>query len=225
LAFIVPVAAVLLISGLVIPSVRACGNPCGSPIIIDTIGEGFRLTSAQDGVLFDLSGTGGPVQIGWTQRGSHNALLALDRNRDRRITSGRELFGNFTSQPFSDNPNGYLALAEFDKPANGGNGDGLIDQRDAVFKRLLLWIDENHDGISQPNEVHDLPELGVYSISLRYTETRRQDRFGNWFRYRGIINPEGRTEGDHVDRVIYDVFFTHLDANGIPFACCTTCGP
>src|SRR6266700_3446160 len=68
LAFIVPVAAVLLISGLVIPSVRACGNPCGSPIIIDTIGEGFRLTSAQDGVLFDLSGTGGPVQIGWTQR-------------------------------------------------------------------------------------------------------------------------------------------------------------
>jgi hypothetical protein len=93
------------------------------------------------------------------------------------------------------------------RPENGGNDDGIIDSRDAVFSHLLLWIDENHDGISQPNELHSLPQLGVFSLGLRYRDDRsRFDRHGNWFHYQAAVNPDPR-EGESKDgRVAYDVF-------------------
>jgi hypothetical protein len=185
-----------------------CG-PCGcnsSPIIIDTNGEGFQLTSAPDGVRFDIQGNGIPVNIAWTARGSRNGFLALDRNGNGTIDSGKELFGNFTLQVQSADPNGYLALAEFDKAENGGNGDGVIDKRDAVYERLLLWIDENHDGISQSNELRHLADLGVYSLSLKYLDSPYTDAFGNQFRYKGRVNPLGEPTKDQVDRTSYDVF-------------------
>ena len=184
------------------PDHCGCG---GSPIIIDTTGEGFQLTSEKDGVHFDIAGDGVKVQLSWTAAGSHNAFLALDRGNG--ITSGKDLFDNYTPQPKSDDPNGYLALAVFDLPENGGNGNGVIDPGDAVYSKLLLWIDENHDGIAQPNELHHLPELGVYSLSLKYADSPYTDEFGNQFRYKGKVNPLGQPLRDNVDRTSYDVFF------------------
>jgi hypothetical protein len=130
----------------------------------------------------------------------------LDRDGNGSITSGAELFGNFTSQPSSSSPNGFLALAVYDDPANGGNGDGIIDARDQIFSKLRLWMDANYDGICQPGELHTLPEMGVFSISLNYSLSMQTNGFGNVFRYRGTIN-QGQSGGSNVDKKIYDVFF------------------
>jgi hypothetical protein len=197
-----------------------CVCETASPIVIDTAGKGFQFTSAEDGVLFDITGNGHPIQMAWIASGSGNAFLALDRNGNGMIDSGKELFGNFTAQPQSDHRNGYAALAEFDKPENGGNGDGIIDKKDAVFSKLLLWIDENHDGISQMNELHKLPELGVYSISLHYSEAEeRQDAFGNLLHYRAALNPDTADGKSKDGRWTYDVFF--MPAPGSKAAICT----
>ena len=179
-----------------------------SPIVIDTIGEGMRLTSASNGVIFDIRGDGHPIQLAWTAADSKNTLLALDRNSDGKIGDGTELFGNYTDQPPSPNQNGFLALAEFDKPENGGNNDGFITAQDSVYSRLLLWIDANHNGVSEPYELHSLPELGIVSISLDYKPSGRRDVYGNIFRYRAKYHSIRLG-----DRWAFDVFFATLDRN------------
>ena len=171
-----------------------------SPIIIDLTGDGFFLTSAANGVKFDITNTGVPIQIAWTAN-SNNAFLVLDRNGNGVINSGAELFGNFTPQPTSAHPNGFLALAQYDS-----NGDGVIDAKDPIYSQLRLWVDANHDGISQPGELHTLPEMGVFSISLNYSLSMRTDEFGNVFRYKANINQGSNGELD-VNKKAYDVFF------------------
>ena len=68
----------------------------GSPIIVDTARDGYRLTSVANGVYFDVNADGTPERTAWTRRDSDDAFLAMDRNGNGRIDDGTELFGNYT---------------------------------------------------------------------------------------------------------------------------------
>lgn len=180
----------------------------GSPIIIDTSGKGYHMTSVEDGVLFDLDGDGQAERISWTRRGVENAFLAFDRNGNGTIDDGTELFGSYTpAYPAGDRritaPNGFEALRFAESPSYGATtvADGIIDARDPMFGRLLLWTDRNHNGISEADELQRPSDAGIVAIRTDYKRSKRVDRFGNEFRQVGRL-----TWANGEDANVYDVW-------------------
>ncbi|PYR92888.1 MAG: hypothetical protein DMF84_11515 [Acidobacteria bacterium] len=180
----------------------------GSPIIIDTSGNGYHLTSVEDGVLFDLDGDGQAERVSWTRPGADNAFLAFDRNGNGKIDDGTELFGSYTpAYPTGDRqitaPNGFEALRFAESPSYGATtvADGIIDARDGVFSRLLLWTDRNHNGISEADELQHLFDAGIVAIRTDYKSSKRVDRFGNEFRQVGRLT---WANGENTN--VYDVW-------------------
>lgn len=182
------------------------GDPA-SPIIIDTHGDGFTLSSPESGVDFNFAGNGVMVRTSWTIPNSDDVFLVLDRNGNGKVDDGTELFGNYTPQPPSPTPHGYRALAVFDAFSEGGDNDGFISEKDTVFSSLRLWKDVNHNGISEPEELYTLPDLNVWAISLDYKLSKRTDEFGNQFRYRSRVF-DGK--GSSIGRWSWDVFFSTI---------------
>jgi hypothetical protein len=184
-----------------------------SPIVIDTAGNGYRLTSADDGVVFDLDANGTVAEkIAWTDPDGDDAWLVLDRNGNGTIDSGAELFGSRSpayadsSTPLSEN--GFDALMLLEGPTYGRSTlDQIIDARDEVYARLRLWFDRNHNGISEPDELVALADAGVLAISSEYKKVARRDEHGNKFSLMGkalFRDPEGK----EVWRTVYDVYLT-----------------
>jgi hypothetical protein len=169
---------------------------CGSPIIIDVDCRNTRLTGPE--VPFDIDGDGNAEIMAWTipsERGG-DGFLVFERNGTGAVESGRELFGNNTPLSWDMNgpiaAHGFQALEWFDRSENHGNGDGWIDRDDYIYSQLQLWLDDNHNGISEANELQYLEQHGILRISTGAEFHNRRDRWGNRFAYRGVVVIEDR---------------------------------
>ena len=208
------------------PPCTGCGScagcrpvGCQSPIAIDLLNEGMRFTSIGKGVTFDFNGDGKPLFMSWTDPNYYNAWLALDRDNNGTIDSAQELFGYPTEPQLPSRDvkrNGWLALAVYDDPGRGGNGDGVIDSNDAIYSNLLLWIDDSHDGVSQATELHHLAQMGVKKIPLKYGQDSYTDEFGNTFSFKVLVAVQKER------RQAWDVV---LDASETPPNRDVLCGP
>lgn len=140
-----------------------------SPLTIDLNNDGFHVSSADQGVMYDIDNDGEKEQVAWFNANTDDALIVYDRDGDGVIAeNGSELFG--TNTPLKDGTlaaNGFVALAEFDE-----NNDGKIDAYDQKARlELKLWRDLNRNGKAEANELEylmnrvksiDLTHRGVY---------------------------------------------------------------
>lgn len=184
-----------------------------TPILIPlTRGRAMKLTSVVQGVLFDMNADGVLDWTGWTDWNSKLAFLAIDRNGNGVIDDGSELFGDHT---IDGARNGFIALQKMNMELNGGVARASINADEPLFERLLLWEDENHNGIS---EAHELQPAGLLlsDIGLGYSEHKRVDGHGNLLKWRGwasLRTGPGRNEAvkpahQEARRLdIYDVYF------------------
>jgi len=94
------------------------------PLVINFDGMAAQLQDQR--FSFDLNADGQVEQVALLS--GDRGYLALDRNGNGRVDDGSELFGPETGQ-------GFAELAQWDD-----DGNGWIDEADAVFQRLQVWM-------------------------------------------------------------------------------------
>jgi hypothetical protein len=125
------------------------------PLVLDLDGDGIETIDFDDAdtrVHFDDDGDFFRERTGWLD--GDDGFLALDLNGNGVVDDISELFGGVGER-------GFAALSEHDD-----NADGVIDARDGVFTRLLVWQDRDSDGVSEAGELTALADHGIVSIDF-----------------------------------------------------------
>ncbi|MBK8676841.1 MAG: hypothetical protein IPN27_10800 [Cellvibrionales bacterium] len=191
------------------------------PLALDLNNDGIATVSANDGIMFDHNNAGIRYGTGWIN--PQDGWLALDRNGNGTIDSGRELFGNSTRKL-----DGNLALHAYDALKSfDTNNDGKVDVADATgdtdssgvieegetywdidnnqtydanidktFADLRVWVDANSNGNTDGGELKTLAELNIVSIGTGKTAVNVADENGNLNTFKGNYT---NTSGEVVD--------------------------
>jgi hypothetical protein len=136
------------------------------PITLDLDGDGIELTRYGNGARFDITGKGQAATTAFVTGG--DAFLAVDRNGNGIIDSGKELFGDQNGAK-----NGYEELAKLDS-----NLDGVINKLDKDFAKLVLFKD-NGNGRTEPGELVSLTQAGIVELSLNHQNVNLKAAGGN----------------------------------------------
>ena len=170
------------------------------PIIIDLNKNGITSTKLNNTIYFDHDNNNFKEASSWIDKG--DAFLALDKNSNGLIDNGNELFGNHTISntrfKYTNNKatNGYEALKAYDL-----NGDNVIDSKDEIYDKLLLWKDSNQNAITDKGELIKLKDSGIVSIDLNYKNTNTDEK-GNTIKQSSTITFE-----DGFTTIANDVWF------------------
>ena len=160
--------------------ITACENGCVDPLVLDLNGDGIQTTGADKPVSFDINGDGRKDLMGWTNPRTMEGFLWIDLHHDGKVDDGSELFGIGTTLPDGTKAtDGFQALAVYDDPNHGGNGDGMISSADRVWNQLRVWIDRNHNGVCDPGETASIREYGIEEILLAAASMNYVDSAGN----------------------------------------------
>jgi hypothetical protein len=166
-----------------------CNTGGPEPLILDLNGDGIHTTDLNAPVFFDLDADGDADEITWTHPDTEEGILWLDLNHNRRVDDGSEIFGIGTTLPSGEKAtNGFEALQVYDDPAHGGNGDGRISAGDRIFGRLRVWVDRNHDGVSQDDELTSIHALRIHELFVNYVVDQTPDAYGNEHRFRSVYS-------------------------------------
>jgi Ca2+-binding RTX toxin-like protein len=127
-----------------------------SPLVLDLNGDGVQSVSVDSSnAFFDLDADDFAEKTGWV--GADDGFLAIDRDGNGFVDSINDLFGNATT-------NGFSSLSLLNT-----NNDSVIDENDAEFSKLRIWVDADQDGRNDAGELKTLAQVGVTSISLAST--------------------------------------------------------
>lgn len=116
------------------------------PLVINYASNSATLTDEK--FRFDIDNDGTEDQV--SRLGAGSGFLALDLDQDGKINNGGELFG-------TQSGNGFEDLAAYD-----GDGNGWIDENDAIFHKLRIWSVDSQGNSS----LYSLGEKGVGAIYL-----------------------------------------------------------
>lgn len=186
-----------------------CEQSESCPLILDLNGDGIHTTPLDDPLYFWIDVFGRPEATAWTDPSTEEAFLWLDLNHDR-TAQVVELFGSRMVAPDgSYYANGFAALLQFDRPTRGGNGDGQITSKDAVWPHLKLWVDRDHDGVSQPQEISVPGSHRIIALNLTHVEAELYDENDNEL-YLLSSYATRNPRGDTVLHTMADVEFRYL---------------
>jgi len=156
-----------------------CEQSESCPLILDLNGDGIHTTGLDDPVHFWIDLQGRTETTAWTDPHTEEAFLWTDLNDDH-VAQVTELFGSRMIAPGGQyHANGFEALLKYDRPEFGGNGDWQITHKDRLWPQLKLWVDRNHDAVSQRRELSRLEEHGIVALNLGYSDGHDYDANGN----------------------------------------------
>jgi len=121
------------------------------PLIINFNGKSTDLTDSRFDFDIDLDNKLDKIPF----VGSGSGFLAIDKNGDKKINDGNELFGPRTG-------NGFNELKDYDIDNNL-----WIDEKDPIYDRLLVWSKDNHGN----DLIMGIRRKGIGAIYIGYEET------------------------------------------------------